>query len=188
MRAYVIGPVTGIPNDNRDAFEAAREQLEAACAFDEVRIPHDYIPAGTGWSDAMRISVRNLVDFDAVAVLVGSERSRGAKLERLIAREIGIECRTVSEWLAAAGGQPGASGKYYAITEVDSRSFSEVCLGFSRIADLIRAGSKVKFKAFASEDAARRYLETGCSYCAGHARGSFKASVKGIRVTNEKKK
>lgn len=178
----MIGPVTGIENDNRDAFESARESLMATGAFDEVRIPHDYIPEGTCWSDAMRISVGNLVGFDAVAVLDGSERSRGARLERHVAREIGIECRTLSEWL---GDVP--HGKRYAITEVDSREFSEVCVGFDRIADLIRAGSKVKFKAFASEDAARRYLETGCSYCAGHARGGSKTSVRGTRVTNEKR-
>lgn len=101
MRAYVIGPVTGIENDNRDAFESAREALAATGAFDEVRIPHDLIPAGTGWEEAMRISLGALVGYDAVAVLDGAERSRGARLERFVAGELGIECRALGMWLAS---------------------------------------------------------------------------------------
>lgn len=79
-------------------------------------------------------------------------------------------------------------GKYYAITEIDGESREEICEGFGRLAALLGAGGKVKFRAFPSEDAARRYLETGCSYVGGHTNGSFvKTSFKGSRVSSEKK-
>lgn len=35
---YVSGPVTGMPDDNREAFEAAADEL-AACGY-IARIPH----------------------------------------------------------------------------------------------------------------------------------------------------
>lgn len=79
-------------------------------------------------------------------------------------------------------------GKHYAITEIDGESREEICEGFGRIAALLNGGAKVKFRTFPSEDAARRYLETGCSYVGGHASGSFvKTSFKGSRVSSKRK-
>lgn len=51
---YIIGPVAGKPNDNKEAFVSARRALKAdgfACA-----IPHDYIDGGTDWNTAMHCS------------------------------------------------------------------------------------------------------------------------------------
>ena len=180
---YVIGPVTGVEGDNRAAFEAARGRILLSGAFDEVRIPHDCIPAGTPWSEAMRISIGELIRSDAVAMLEGCEGSRGASLEARIAAELGIDARPVADW-CDVGGPAAEGGKWYAVTEIDACRIGEVCPGFSAISKLIRAGRKVKFKAFASEEGARRYLETGCSYCVGHARGGFKAAARGTRVSS----
>ncbi len=52
MRLYVIGPVSGHEGDNREAFEEARRELEAA-GF-KATIPHDKIAEGTDWQMAMR--------------------------------------------------------------------------------------------------------------------------------------
>lgn len=87
-RIYVIGPVTGIEEGNRAAFDAAREEL-----LDEgweVEIPHDTIAPDAEWAAAMRQSVTRLMAADAVAVLPGWEASPGARIERRLARDLGI--------------------------------------------------------------------------------------------------
>ncbi len=104
---YVIGPVTGIPNDNRPAFEQARHDLKAAGYY--VQIPHDYIASGLPWNWAMMVSIRQLVshtqgdlDLDGVAALPGWEQSKGARLEAQVAEAIGLPVKTVSEWVEVA--------------------------------------------------------------------------------------
>lgn len=101
MKIYVIGPVTGLEADNRHAFTEARRRLAEMGMFNEVRIPHDFIPSGTPWEEAMRISIRALLDSDAVAVLEGAADSRGASLEREIALALKMPCRPVADWLEA---------------------------------------------------------------------------------------
>lgn len=48
---YIIGPVSGIDDDNRLAFRYDQGCLVGAGCTDE--IPHDYIPSGTPHDDAM---------------------------------------------------------------------------------------------------------------------------------------
>lgn len=186
MRLYVIGPVTGIEGDNRAAFEAARTRLLLSGRFREVRIPHDFIPEGTPWEEAMRISIARLVESDAVASLEGAADSRGARLEAHIACELGVEVRPVDDWLDRDGPRH-SGGKWYAVTEIDGLRVSDACSGFTAIANLVHNGHRVKFKSFASEETARRYLETGCSYSAGHARGGLRTSVIGTKVNSRKR-
>lgn len=110
MRLYIIGPVTGIEDDNRPAFAHAREDLRSA-GYD-VKIPHDFIVHGTPHDRAMLQSVHALTQakyglrltpyFDGVAMLEGWEESVGARLEKQVAEACGIPCKTVDEWLEAA--------------------------------------------------------------------------------------
>lgn len=88
MKAYVIGPVTGYENDNLPAFEYARSRLTDLGISAE--IPHDFIPSGTSWSDAMKISIKHLLEADYVCALPGWAESRGACLEWQIACAVGI--------------------------------------------------------------------------------------------------
>ena len=116
MRLYVIGPVSGIEDGNRAEFEAARAALEAA--GHEARIPHDFVAEGTDWQTAMRVSISRMLlagtaefdpatgelsaggQFDGVAELPGTIRSRGARCERGICEQLGIPHRPVAEWVA----------------------------------------------------------------------------------------
>lgn len=101
-KMYVIGPVSGIKDDNRPAFEAAARALHDAYGC-EVEIPHDTIPAGTEWDDAMHKSLSRLATADAVAMLDGWASSRGACIEFQVAdllRHYGLmQARTVKAWL-----------------------------------------------------------------------------------------
>lgn len=108
-RLYVSGPVTGIYNNNREAFEDASLALDRAgyAAF----TPHDTVPAGTPWPMAMLLSINDLTTagldlenpyYDGVALLEGWEQSEGARLEKAVAEVCGIPCKTVDEWLEEA--------------------------------------------------------------------------------------
>lgn len=100
MRLYVIGPVTGVPEDNRPAFEEAATRLERA-GYDAC-VPHWFIPAGTDWEPAMRRSVEMLVKCDGVAALEGFGASKGARLEADLAAGIGMPVKSVETWVRGA--------------------------------------------------------------------------------------
>lgn len=104
MRLYIIGPVSGHENDNIDAFEEARDRLKAA--GHKATIPHEKIPAGTPWRQAMRMSIRELLSlwkgeprYEGVAELPGVFGSKGARCERGICEQLGIPHKPVDEWI-----------------------------------------------------------------------------------------
>ena len=87
MKVYLSGPMTGIPDYNFPAFEAAAKELRAR--DQEVFSPHELgvDPAKT-WADYLRADIRALVDCDAVVCLPGWEQSKGASLEVYIAKAL----------------------------------------------------------------------------------------------------
>lgn len=102
---YVSGPVTGIEDDNRPAFEEAARRLRAA-GF-AARIPHEDIAPGTDWIPAMRMSLMAiLAQADGLALLPGWERSKGACVEVYVARTLGMPVKPVDAWIL---GDEGAS-------------------------------------------------------------------------------
>lgn len=95
---YVAGPVTGIADDNRPAFEHAREQLLTIDELEVVTVPHDFVPSNYNHEDAMRVCLDYLVhEADIVALLPGWENSRGASLERDVAEQLGIPTMTIDQ-------------------------------------------------------------------------------------------
>lgn len=104
MRLYVIGPVTGRENLNREAFEEARGMLERAGYA--VTIPHDIIPTNASHEDAMLLSIKAMLCCDGVAVLNDWAASPGALLENRVATACGLEAHCVGAWLLMAGVLP----------------------------------------------------------------------------------
>lgn len=100
MRLYIIGPVTGIEQDNRPAFEEAALALERA-GYDAT-VPHWFIPAGTEWETAMKRSIEMLVKCDGVAALDGFGSSKGARIEADLAAGIGMPVKPVEAWVREA--------------------------------------------------------------------------------------
>ena len=103
-RLYISGPVTGIEDDNIDAFIAAHERLEDA--GHTATVPHSFIAPGVSWGMAMAVCINRLTVndgalmlYDGVAMLPGWENSRGAKLEKAVAEACGMECRPLEGWL-----------------------------------------------------------------------------------------
>lgn len=103
MKLYVSGPVTGMPNRNREAFERAARILNAAIGC-PVEIPHDTVPPDADWNAAMRMSLRAMLACDGVAFLPGWQRSRGSRIERDTALAVDIPTGTVEWWEATGGG------------------------------------------------------------------------------------
>ena len=88
---YLSGPISNMPNLNRDNFEVATKMLRSKGFI--VINPHeicDGIPASE-WDKCMRVCIKRMMDADLLVMLEGWEYSKGANLERAIAYEINIE-------------------------------------------------------------------------------------------------
>jgi len=87
-RIYIAGPMTGVPEHNFPAFRAAAEKLTEA-GWDVVNPAENF----DGRTDLprpayMRLDIALLLQCDAIALLAGWERSRGAALEFMIALQL----------------------------------------------------------------------------------------------------
>lgn len=119
MRLYIIGPVTGIKDDNLVEFERVKKELQEAGMA--ASIPHDFIVFEVTWEQAMRISICRMLDcFEAynvtedrnvvvnryygIALLDGWEDSKGATIEHDLAVALGIPCKPWREWLEVSNG------------------------------------------------------------------------------------
>lgn len=89
-RIYIAGPMTGLPELNFPAFHAAAAALRAQ--GHHVENPAE-INAGpkAQWLDCMRMDIARLVTCDAVYLLPGWEKSRGAKVEHRLAVGLGLQ-------------------------------------------------------------------------------------------------
>lgn len=100
MRLYVAGPMTGIPEWNFPAFDAAAEALRAAgydvvspaaidraLGFDPTAPVDDFTLAD--YTEALRRDVAFVFEVDGVATLPGWGRSRGARAEVALAEALG---------------------------------------------------------------------------------------------------
>lgn len=88
MRIFVSGPISGIENDNREAFLAAGKLLRAD--GHDVVLPTHLCPHDTPHHIAMRICIKELLTCDEIYLLDGWEYSGGALLEADIANQCGI--------------------------------------------------------------------------------------------------
>lgn len=96
-RVYISGPMTGLPDHNRPAFEAARDSL-ATLGY-EVLSPTD-APECDSWQAYMRWDIRLLMTADLIALLPDWRTSRGARIECYIADRIGIPVYKLATLLA----------------------------------------------------------------------------------------
>jgi Asp-tRNA(Asn)/Glu-tRNA(Gln) amidotransferase A subunit family amidase len=85
MRWYIAGPISSNPDGYRAEFAAAAEKLKAQGW--EVVNPAEN-PPEPSWEAYMKVSLRQLVDCDGVALLKGWERSEGASWEESVAKRL----------------------------------------------------------------------------------------------------
>lgn len=87
-RLYLAGPMQGLPEHNFPAFNAEATRLREL-GYTVVN-PAELNEPGTPWVTCMRTDIRMLLLCDAIAMLPGWEKSRGANLEWMIATELGM--------------------------------------------------------------------------------------------------
>lgn len=116
---YIAGPMTGIPQFNFPAFDAAAASLRsygylvvspvelddpssrAAALSNETGDPEQYnADTGETWGDLLARDVKMIADeVSGVVALEGWEESRGARLEVFVARTCGKPVYSYEEWL-----------------------------------------------------------------------------------------
>ncbi|WP_329602547.1 DUF4406 domain-containing protein [Pseudomonas putida] len=88
-RVYIAGPMTGLPEFNFPAFHAMAATMRAEGWHVENPAEHGHVD-GAEWADYLRFDIARLSTCEAMMLLPGWSRSRGARLEVHIAKEIGM--------------------------------------------------------------------------------------------------
>lgn len=121
MRAYIAGPMTGLPNLNFPAFH--REAQKWRDLGHEVVNPAELNPDHTmPWAECMRRDIAALVTCDTIVLLPGYKQSKGASLELTIAKNLGLE---------VVNGD-GDEGGLYAIVGPKGKMYIGQTQGFAR--------------------------------------------------------
>jgi hypothetical protein len=92
---YICGKVTGDPNYKKK-FKAEEDRL-FSLGYEPVN-PAAFIPANEEWSKAMRTALRVMLVCDGLSLLPDWKKSKGARIEVRLARELGIEIRECEKW------------------------------------------------------------------------------------------
>jgi hypothetical protein len=92
MKLYVAGPITGIKDYNKPNFDAAatflrNEGYHAITPFDLAVVDPCL---ESDWNANMKRCIKYLVDMDVLVTIPGWTKSKGARLEVLIAQQIGL--------------------------------------------------------------------------------------------------
>lgn len=87
---YVAGPMTGLPDFNYPAFNAAAAKLRAMGHTVLNPAENPTPPCGT-WQAYMRMALAQLVQCECIVLLPGWTESRGALIERWLAQVLQIE-------------------------------------------------------------------------------------------------
>lgn len=98
LRIYLSGPMTGLPNENRPAFNAEAARLRALGY--QVENPAELNPPGTPRHICMKVDIQALLGCDTIALLPGWIDSAGATLERACAVQCGMDVVLASKILS----------------------------------------------------------------------------------------
>lgn len=91
MKIYIAGPMTGIPEFNRPAFN---EVANGLASDGHVVLNPAILPDGLQQREYMDICCAMIRCADAIFMLRGWERSEGAMAEHALAKKIGLEIFT----------------------------------------------------------------------------------------------
>lgn len=97
-RWYLSGKMSGLPDFNFPAFNRWAARLRAE-GFDVLN-PAELDAQDTGpmeWADYLRRDIPQLLTCNAIAMIPGWETSKGARLEKHIAQELGMRVVYLTE-------------------------------------------------------------------------------------------
>jgi len=93
-RIYISGKITGDP-DYKDKFAACARDLEKA----GYAVANPAVITDESWDRAMRKALKMMLDCDGVALLPDWMDSRGARIEKELADNLGIPALNINRWL-----------------------------------------------------------------------------------------
>jgi hypothetical protein len=91
-KIYISGPITGMVNLNREAFFRAEVHIVATLLGYPLN-PHRIgacLPESATWLDFMRVDIAAMMEAESVYMLRGWWKSRGARIEWILAKLLGI--------------------------------------------------------------------------------------------------
>jgi hypothetical protein len=97
MKIYISGPMTGLKGFNYHTFNVAACRLRDK-GFEVVN-PAEINEPGKAWLHCMREDIKAMMDCDTVLYLPGSENSRGAKIELVLAFQLGLDVREYESFI-----------------------------------------------------------------------------------------
>jgi len=110
MIVYICGPITGIPNLNREAFEAAQSKLLEAGhhPLNPHVICRDIVAMHTGspeelWTRCMKRDITELLKAEAIVLLDKWWMSRGCNVEISLAKKLGIPIYELEKFIERYG-------------------------------------------------------------------------------------
>lgn len=89
-RVYISGPITGMPDLNRPAFEEMKKRLTEAGYLAISPFDVSMVSDKKNWQDYMRADIEAMMGCDAVLMLPGWEKSTGACIEFDLVQKLGI--------------------------------------------------------------------------------------------------
>lgn len=96
---YLSGPMTGLPNLNRDTFNKAAKALRAK-GYKVINPPElDKNNPQRSWEGCLRRDITELMKCNKIATLPNWKKSRGANLEVYIAKALKYAIRPVRFYL-----------------------------------------------------------------------------------------
>ena len=95
-KVYLAGAMSGLPEFNYPAFNAEAARIRALGYDVENPAENTPPPCGT-WQGWMRISLRQMLTCDTVAMLPGWGKSKGALIEYNLAKSLGMEIWDANE-------------------------------------------------------------------------------------------
>lgn len=98
MKYYLAGPMTGLPNYNREAFEEETSRLHNL-GYDIVS-PAEINLEDASWCECLRKDLRAMLDCQGIILMPGWQESRGASLECYVASALEmriLNCEFIKE-------------------------------------------------------------------------------------------
>lgn len=89
-RIYIAGPMSGYPDLNYPDFNEAAATLRRL-GWHVENPAENLAPACGSWEGYMRLAIAQLITCEAIFLLSGWEKSKGAKIEYLLAVELGLD-------------------------------------------------------------------------------------------------
>lgn len=89
MKIYIAGPMTGRAQFNYPAFHQAATLLRAA-GHVVINPAENPVPSCGSWLGYMRMSVAQVASVDCLVMLPGWPFSKGARIEYLLAKLLGL--------------------------------------------------------------------------------------------------